>query len=161
MLERWVLIFGTTCFMQLLFLDILPLRQTSFSLCTELQFVHQSSRLGGRHSETQDQNAAWWVFHAEFFSLCSLDCLHSFCVSLHSGPPCQMSVTPSEEFSIENGSEVSFEIEITDQAGNLTSQPRLTATCKVSLIKRPALSMLCQGGVGLMLLCCLSAVPGC
>ena len=42
-----------------------------------------------------------------------------------------MTVSPMSEIEVENGNDLAFEVEIMDQAGNITTQPRLGVTCKV------------------------------
>ncbi|KAG8442141.1 hypothetical protein GDO86_011078 [Hymenochirus boettgeri] len=50
-------------------------------------------------------------------------------IRLLPGPPKSIKVDP-DNVEIENGSPVSFHIEILDEAGNVTTQPKLVAQCK-------------------------------
>ncbi|XP_053571840.1 structural maintenance of chromosomes flexible hinge domain-containing protein 1 [Bombina bombina] len=52
-------------------------------------------------------------------------------IRLLPGPPQQLKVKPSDDvLVVENGSSFSFHIEVLDEAGNITTQPKLIVNCK-------------------------------
>ncbi len=46
------------------------------------------------------------------------------------GPPFKILVTP-DEVSMENGNPVKFDVEVHDEADNITTQPKLNVVCRV------------------------------
>lgn len=55
--------------------------------------------------------------------------------SLLTGPPRQLKVKPdSEVLKIENGTAFPFQVEVLDESGNLTAQPKLIVQCKVNCV---------------------------
>ncbi|XP_029446943.1 LOW QUALITY PROTEIN: structural maintenance of chromosomes flexible hinge domain-containing protein 1 [Rhinatrema bivittatum] len=52
-------------------------------------------------------------------------------IRLLPGPPCKLKVKPeSEILVIENGTAFPFQVEVVDEAGNITAQPKLVVHCK-------------------------------
>ncbi|XP_068251946.1 structural maintenance of chromosomes flexible hinge domain-containing protein 1 isoform X1 [Nyctibius grandis] len=52
-------------------------------------------------------------------------------IRLQPGPPCQLKVKPdSEVLKIENGTAFPFQVEVLDDSGNITAQPKLIVHCK-------------------------------
>jgi len=54
---------------------------------------------------------------------------------MFTGPPRQLKVKPdSEILKIENGTAFPFQVEVLDESGNITAQPKLIVHCKVNCI---------------------------
>ncbi|KAM4686989.1 structural maintenance of chromosomes flexible hinge domain-containing protein 1 isoform 1-T1 [Amazona ochrocephala] len=54
-----------------------------------------------------------------------------FKIRLHPGPPHRLKVKPdSEILKIENGTAFPFQVEVLDESGNITAQPKLVVHCK-------------------------------
>ncbi|CAH1248010.1 SMCHD1 [Branchiostoma lanceolatum] len=52
-------------------------------------------------------------------------------IRLLPGPPSSLHVKPSDDsLQVENGKELSFDVEVRDKAGNISTQPKLDVTCK-------------------------------
>ena len=55
-------------------------------------------------------------------------------ITFYSGPPHSLKISPEEEITTENGKSVQYDVEVRDQAGNMTTQPRMQVVCKVCFI---------------------------
>jgi len=56
-------------------------------------------------------------------------------IALFTGPPHRLKVKPdSEILKIENGTAFPFQVEVLDESGNVTVQPKLIVHCKVNCI---------------------------
>ncbi|KAI8505876.1 inactivation of X chromosome by DNA methylation [Branchiostoma belcheri] len=52
-------------------------------------------------------------------------------IRLLPGPPSSLHVKPGDDsLQVENGKELSFDVEVRDKAGNISTQPKLDVTCK-------------------------------
>ncbi|XP_043921496.1 structural maintenance of chromosomes flexible hinge domain-containing protein 1 [Protopterus annectens] len=69
------------------------------------------------------------------------------------GPPHELRVKPdSAELKIENGTAISFQVEVLDESGNITTQPKLTVHCKfVGVSNLPIYTVDCSNtGTGVL-----------